>query len=214
MCDGRLSASSPPGGSRRLFRGFPFRWVLHCLHCIIQYLAPGKILLMNVGVHAIHFLAVSFLSCGFRCNQSILVVETKSAMDIDLTCPIKAGTCLRVGPISLDWPVDAFAIFDHSRPSFPATTNNETLFQLPLVPVGSGILFKQHRRYYRVFCRVGWAWPSPFWRSAMYYLQHQGSCWICLHQNRSQTQIFQKTLTPTFCVSKKYMERTSIFRLW
>ena len=49
------------------FDGF-YTWCclsLVALRCIIQYLAPRKILLINVGVHAVHFLAVSFLSCGF-----------------------------------------------------------------------------------------------------------------------------------------------------
>ena len=49
-------------------------------------------------------------------SQSILVQETQSAKDIDMTCskmfPIKATTCLQVGPMSLDWPVDPFARFN------------------------------------------------------------------------------------------------------
>ena len=43
------------------------------------------------------------------------------AKDIDLTCfktfPIKAATCLQVGPMSLDWPRDLFAKFVHYRSS-------------------------------------------------------------------------------------------------
>ena len=59
--------------------------------------------------------AISFLffsALWLRCNQSILVQETQSAKDIDLTCfktfPIKAATCLHGGPMSLDWLVDPF----------------------------------------------------------------------------------------------------------
>ena len=56
--------------------------------------------------------------------------ETQSAKDIDLTCfkmfPIKAATWLQVGPMSLDWPVDLFARFVHSRSSLsPEVPSNE-----------------------------------------------------------------------------------------
>ena len=41
--------------------------------------------------------------------------------DTDMTCskmlPIQAATCLQVGPMSLDWPVEPFARFDYSRSS-------------------------------------------------------------------------------------------------
>ena len=51
----------------------------------------------------------------------MLVQETQSAKDINITCskmlPIKATTCLQVGPMSLDWPVDPFARSDFSRSS-------------------------------------------------------------------------------------------------
>ena len=67
------------------------------------------------------------LSCLFlsalwlQRSQSILVQETQPAKDIDLTCfrtfLIKATTCLQVGSMSLDWPVDPIARFDQSRPS-------------------------------------------------------------------------------------------------
>ena len=63
MCDGRLFASSPfcrMASRGALFYGFPLRWVLH-----VPHLAPGKILLMNVGAHAMHYLVSSFLPCGF-----------------------------------------------------------------------------------------------------------------------------------------------------
>ena len=38
----------------------------------------------------------------------------------------KTATCLQVGPMSLEWPVDPFARFDLSRPSpFPEDPNND-----------------------------------------------------------------------------------------
>ena len=67
------------------------------------------------------------LSCLFfsalclQQSQSSFVQEIQSAKNIDLTCfktlPIKAATCLPVGPMSLEWPVDPVARFDLSRPS-------------------------------------------------------------------------------------------------
>ena len=52
----------------------------------------------------------------------------------------------------LDWLVDLFARFEHLRflLKFPATNNNEVLFQLAHVPVGDRMLFKHHRRHYSV----------------------------------------------------------------
>ena len=69
----------------------------------------------------------------------MLVQETQSAKDTDMTCCkmllIKATTCLQVGPMSWVWPVDLFAKSDFSRSSlllkFPAANNNSVLFQRP-----------------------------------------------------------------------------------
>ena len=62
-----------------------------------------------------------FSALWLRCNYSILVQETQSAKDLVLTCfttfPFNAVTCLQVGPMSLDWPVDPFARSDLSRSS-------------------------------------------------------------------------------------------------
>ena len=96
---------------------------------------------------------LSFSALWLQSNQSILVRETQSAKEIDLTCfktfPIKSATCLQVGPMSLDWQEDPLA--DPIPPlMFPATNNNEALFQFPHVSVGDRMLFKHHRRYYSV----------------------------------------------------------------
>ena len=124
-----MPAFSPP----RLFAawrvGAPFsavslfRWVLHFVLSLTR----------GVVVHdsACCFREDSFdeygrpcdpLSCllfsalWLRCNQSVLVQETQSAKDTDMTCfkmlPIKATTCLLFGPMSLDWLVDSFARSD------------------------------------------------------------------------------------------------------
>ena len=127
----------------------------------MQHLTPKRIFYLNTVARVITCRASALLSSGFSRANLFLVQETQPAKDIDLTCfktfPIKAATCLQVGAMSLDWPVDPCARFDHSRSSlslsllrFPATINGETLFQLPDVPVGNRILFKHHRKYYSV----------------------------------------------------------------
>ena len=64
-----------------------------------------------------------FSALWLLCNQSILVQETQSAKDTDMTCSkmlqIKATTCLQVGPMSLNWPVDPFARSSFSISSLP-----------------------------------------------------------------------------------------------
>ena len=131
MCDGRSFASSPfcrLACRGALFCGFPFRCVLH----FVLSLTRGPIVPDSASCSRVDSLdecrrPCDALSCflfsalWLRSNHSIQVQETQSAKDIDMTCPrmlsIKAATCLQVGPMSLELPVDPFAGFDHSRPS-------------------------------------------------------------------------------------------------
>ena len=122
MCDGRPFASSPfcrLACRGALFRGFPFRWVLHfvlsvtrgvLVHDAASCSREGSLYECGRPCDALSCLFFSVL--WLRSNQSMLVQETQSAKDIDMTCskmfPIKATTCLQVGPVSLDWPVDPF----------------------------------------------------------------------------------------------------------
>ena len=100
--------------------------------------SPGKILLMNGSAHAIHYLAFSFLPCGFG--------ATNSAKDTDMTCSKmllnKASTCLQVGPTSLDWPVDPFGRSDSSGPSFPPDVPSSEQ-QLRAFPVSTRSRWRQ-----------------------------------------------------------------------
>ena len=79
-------------------------------------------------------------------SQSLLVQEIQSAKDIDLTCfktfPIKAATCLQVGPMSLDWPVDPYARFDQFRPLSPEVPNDEQ--QLSALPASTRSRWRQN----------------------------------------------------------------------
>ena len=111
-----------------LFRGFPFRWVLHFVLSLTRSvivhdatLSSKEDPLCECARPCDALSCLFFTALWLQRSQSILVQETQPAKDIDLTCfkscPIKATTCLQVGPMSLDWPVDPIARFDQSRPS-------------------------------------------------------------------------------------------------
>ena len=212
----RLFASSPfcrLAGRGAFFCGFPLRWVLYIVLSLTR----------RVNVHDATPCSRedSLYECGRPCdalcclffssalwlqsNQSILVQETRSAKDVDLTCfktfPIKAATCLQVGLTSLDWPVDPFARFDHSRsslsPEFPCDGQ-----QRGALPASSRSRWRQNTLQAppQVLQRItGWDGCGPFlfWRSAVYYLEHQGSHWVGFFktaEQRIQTQISQEVL--------------------
>ena len=151
MSDGRLFrflAFLPLGVSRRFFPRFPV------LHTVLS-LTRGVIVHDSASCTredslderrrpSDAFSCFLFSSLWLRSNQCIWVQETQSAKDTGMTCPkmlpIKSTTtCLQVGPMPLDWPVDPFALLDFSSPDlrcvlkFAATNNNEVLFQLPHV---------------------------------------------------------------------------------
>ena len=167
MCDGRFFASSPffrLACRGALFRGFPFRWVSH----IVLSVTRGVIVhdaascsredsLDECGLPCDALSCLLFSALRLRCNQSLLVQETQSVMDIDMICskmlPIKATTCLQVGPMSLDWPVDPFARFDFSRSSLsPEVPDDPQRGDPPTshAPVEDSMLFKHNRRYHNV----------------------------------------------------------------
>ena len=101
--------------------------------------APGKILLVIVVAHAILYLAFSSRLCGFVAANLFLVQETPSVKDVDLTCSttflFRDATCLPVGPMSLDWPVNPCGRSDPSGPSLPpgAFTGEQQRVALPAI---------------------------------------------------------------------------------
>ena len=133
MCDGR-SLASPLfrrlAGRGAFFCGFPFRSVLHFVLSLTRGVALHDSIscsredsLDECGRPCDTLSCLLFSALWLPCNQSVLVQETQSAKNLDLTCfktfPFTAVTCVQVGPMSLDWPVDPFARFDHSRSSLP-----------------------------------------------------------------------------------------------
>ena len=146
-----------------------------------------------------------FSALWLRCNQSLLVQETQSAKELDLTCSttflFNGVTCLPVGPMPLDWPVNPFGRFDSSRSSLPPDDPSGGQ-QRGAFPVSVHSRWRQACPSYTTsdittYHRVGWMWSLPFRRLAMCYMEHQGPGRICFLQTkeqRTQTQISQKTL--------------------
>ena len=131
-----MAAPSPPHFFRRLagrgafFCGFPFRWVLHFVFYLIRGVAlhespscSREDSLDEYGRPCDDPSCLLFSALWLRCNQSLLVQETQPAKDLDLTCStmflFRDATCLQVGPLSLDWPVNPFGRSDPSRSSLP-----------------------------------------------------------------------------------------------
>ena len=237
MCDGRFFASSPffrLACRGALFRGFLFRWVSH----FVLSLTRGVIVhdaascsredsLDECGLPCDTLSCLLFSAQWLRCNQSILVQETQSVMDIDMTCSkmltIKATTCLQVGPMSLDWPVDPFARFDFSRSSLsPEVPNDDPQRGGP--PTSTSSRWRQDalQAQPQISQRTtGWDGCGPFLSEGMRCITWNTRGLVRpvfskQKKQRIQTQIFEKTfLTPiTFYVSKRCMERTNIFRLF
>ena len=167
MCDGRPFASPlfrRLAGRGAIVRGFPFRWALHlalsltrCLNVHDATACHMENSLYESGRPYDDLSCLFFTALWLQRSQSILVQENQPVKDIDLTCfktfPFKATTCSQVAPMSLDWPLDAIARFDQSRPSSspegPYDEQQPALFQLLHVPVGGKMLFK-HLKYYKV----------------------------------------------------------------
>ena len=192
MCDGRPLASPlfrRLAGRGALFSRFPFRCVLHFVFFLIRGVAlhespscSGEDSLDEYGRPCDPLSFLLFSALWLRCNQSLLVQETQSAKDLDLTCSttllFRDATCLQVGPMSLVWPVNPFGRFDASRPSLlPDVPQRRTttpcfssFYSLPLETGCSSYTTADITTYYR----VGWMWPLPFRRLAVYYLEHRG----------------------------------------
>ena len=120
--------------------------------------ALGKILLINMGVHAILYLAFSFQLCGFDATNPYWY-RRPSQQRISTSHVLRRSCSERPHAYKWDpcpWIGLLILLADPILPDprfllrFPATNNNETLFQSPHVPVGDRMLFKHNRRYYNV----------------------------------------------------------------
>ena len=167
--------------------------------------------------------------CGRPCDtlqrsQSILVQENPPLKDIDLTCfktfPIKATTCLQVGPMSLDWPQDPIARFDQSRPSSsPEDPSDEQ--QRGALPASARSRWRQDALQPPILPGIaGRDTCGPFPDGSLRCITWNtrglvGSVFFLAEEQRVQTQISQEALTSTTSyVSRRCMERMSISRLF
>ena len=137
MCDGRSLAS--PSFRRLAGRGvflgcLPCRWILGLVAFLIRGVALRESsscsrgdFLGDCGRPCDPLSCLLFTALWLRCCQSKVVQETPSAKDVDLTCSItflfNDATCLPVGPMSLDWPVNPFGRSDSSTSSLRISRN-------------------------------------------------------------------------------------------
>ena len=115
----------------------PFRWVLHFALSLTRSIIVNVVTLytrenpvLECSRPCDNLSCLCFTALWLQLSQSFLIQENQPAKDIDLTCfkafPIKATTCLQVGPMSLDWPLDRIARFDQSSSSSsPEDPNDE-----------------------------------------------------------------------------------------
>ena len=123
---------------------------------------------MNVGVHAILLLAFSFQLYGFDATIPYKYRKHTSAKDLDPTCSttflFRDATCLKVGPMFLDWPVNPLGRSDSSRPSLPPEVPSgeqqrgafPASIRSPLETGCSSSTTADNTTFYR----VGWMWPG------------------------------------------------------
>ena len=125
-------------------------------HVRVEHSLCATLLTNTTSWRKKNMLCLCFTALGLQQSQSTLVQENLPAKDIDQTCfktfPIKATTCLQVGPMSLDWPVNPTARFDQSRPSSSLEDPNDEQQRGALpshTPVGGRMLIN-HLKFYRV----------------------------------------------------------------
>ena len=210
-----------------------FRWVLHFVlfltRCVIVHDAAScsrEDSLYECERTCEALSCLFFTALWLQSNQSILVQETQSAKDIDLTCfktfPIKAATCLQVGSMSLDWPVDPFARLDHSRSSIsPEVPSDEQ--QRGALPASTRSRWRQNTLQAPpqvLQHTTGWDGCGRFlsgglrcitWNTrgliGSVFPNKRTECW---NSNISRSSL----TTTTSYVSRRCMERTSISRLF
>ena len=205
------------------FRGFPFRWVLHfALSLTRSVLLHDAASCSREDSPCERVGPCDTLSCFFfsalwlQRSQSLLVQEIQSAKDIDMTCfktfPIKAATCLQVGPMSLDWPVDPIGRLDQSSPSSsPEDPNKE--HQEGALPAST------RSRWRRDALQPPHVQHGTAGRDACGHFSDGGLRCIAWNTKGSRWIGFflaekQGAQTQTFQVSKRYTERMSFSRLF
>ena len=122
LCDGRSfvpPAFSPPGGSRALFRRFPFSmgFTFFALSGSILDLAVRNAMLQGKSSVQMRpparYLSCFFVAALWLRQSQFILIQVQQTNDIDWTChktlPTKSVTCLQSGSMSHEWPVAPIA---------------------------------------------------------------------------------------------------------
>ena len=171
-----------------------------------------------------HLSCLFFTALWLRCSQSIVVQETSSAKDVDLTCSITFlfgdATCHPVGPMSLDWPVHPFGRSESSVPLLPPDAPSDGLRRVALLASErsrwrQGTLQAQPQILQRI---VGWDGCGPFLSEGLRCIIWNTRVLLDLFSPDKGTgnlnSITSKnswTITTTFA-SRKYMEKDEVLQ--
>ena len=166
-----------------------------------------------------------FSALWLRCNQSTLVQETRSAKDLDLTCATAIlfcdATCHQVGPMSLDWPVNPLGRFDSSRSSLPPDVPSGVQ-QRGAFPVSIHSRWRQgaiHTQSQILQRTTGCDGCGSFLSEGLRCITWNTRAWWDQFSPDKGTENSNSNIsrnswtTTTLFVSRKCMERMSIFRL-
>ena len=167
-----------------------------------------------------------FSALWLRCSQSFLVQETWSAKDLDLTCSatflFRDATCLQVGPLTLDWPINPSVRSDFSRSLLPLEIPSGEQ-QLRAFPASIRSRWRQDALQAQpqiLQSTTEWDGCGPFLSEGLKCITWNtrglvGSVSPDKGTENSNSNISKDTLTTTtLFVSGKCMERTSFFRLF
>ena len=138
---------------------------------------PGRILYVTVGAPMITCRASALLPSGF--SRAHLYWCRKISQRRILTGLASRRSRSRPAHVCkwcpCPWIGQEIRLQDSINPDFPPLlnislmNNNEALFQLPHAPVGGKVLRTTSNT--TGYCRLGYMWPFPWWRSAVYYLK-------------------------------------------
>ena len=228
-CDGR-TAFSPHGWSRRLFPRFPTP--MGFSFCV-------TFLTRNVALHdppscsredsldkceRTHntLSCLLFSALWLRCFFSILMQETHTAMDLDLTCfttcLFNTVTSIPVGPTSLEWPIVPLARSDLSGFSLPPEVPSGE--QLGALPVSTRSHWRQgafHTLPQILQRTTGWDGCGPFLSAGLRCITWNRGLVRSVFSRQRNREFKLKYLkrlfdANNFYVSRRCMERTNIFR--
>ena len=129
MCDGR-SLASPSlrrvAGRGAFFCGFLVRWVLRFVSHLFRGFTLREWLsgstespFSDCDRPCDPLSGLLFTALWLRCSQTLVMQESSSAQDAELTCSLTSlfgvVTSLPIGPMSLVWPVSPFDRFRKFR---------------------------------------------------------------------------------------------------